>query len=149
MAEPLVSIVIPCFNAESTIERTIRSITLEGYRNYEVVLIDDGSTDNTRMILKRLTQGDRRLKFYHQENSGVSSARNKGVQMASSELIAFLDADDIVFKKSISKRANIFVEHDDEDLIGVFCPAFLLGEDLYPLQVNAIFNYSSKFLLLN
>jgi FkbM family methyltransferase len=142
MNEPLVSIVIPCFNAASTIRQTLRSIELNGYSHYEIVLIDDGSIDETMEILEPIMNKDRRLKVYHQNNRGVSAARNIGVQRASSEFIAFLDADDIFFKGCIIDRLKVLIDEEDENLIGSFCPAFLLGEDLYPLLENPLFNYT-------
>jgi glycosyltransferase involved in cell wall biosynthesis len=87
-----VSIVIPLYNKEDYIERTIKSILNQSEQNFEIVIIDDGSTDNSINIINKMT--DQRIKLYKQNHGGVSRARNYGVLKAQSDFISFLDADD-------------------------------------------------------
>ncbi len=92
MASLKFSIVIPLWNKEREIERAINSVLRQNYPNFELIVIDDGSTDKGPMIVSEIK--DPRVKLFRQANSGVSCARNRGVQRASGELVAFLDADD-------------------------------------------------------
>ena len=87
-----ISIIIPLYNKEKDIKKTIDSVLKQTYINFEVVIIDDGSTDNSLEIVKRIN--DKRIKLYQKENEGVSIARNLGVEKATSPYIAFLDGDD-------------------------------------------------------
>jgi glycosyltransferase involved in cell wall biosynthesis len=92
MAEtPLISVIIPAYNAEAFIERAISSVKAQDYPTLELIVIDDGSTDATGVIVKKHSD----VHYCHQENAGVSSARNKGVDCSSGEFLSFLDADDI------------------------------------------------------
>ncbi|MFP7483461.1 glycosyltransferase family 2 protein [Priestia filamentosa] len=87
------SIVIPIYNKESYISRTLTSVLNQTFSDFEVIIVDDGSTDNSIQVVKRFN--DERVKIVSQENKGVSSARNLGVEHAQNSYIAFIDADDI------------------------------------------------------
>lgn len=89
---PLVSVVIPLYNKELHIERTINSVLAQNIQDFELLIIDDGSTDKSAEVVKSFT--DPRILLIHQENAGVSAARNRGIKEAKADLIAFLDADD-------------------------------------------------------
>lgn len=89
---PLVSVVIPLYNKEPHIKRAIDSILAQKIQDFEIIVIDDGSTDKSADIVKSFT--DPRIRLIQQENAGVSAARNRGVQEAKTDMIAFLDADD-------------------------------------------------------
>lgn len=90
----LVSIIIPTYNVESYIFRGLESCINQTYKNIEIIIIDDGSTDKTRDIIKRYSEKDNRIKYFFQKNKGVSSARNKGLDISGGEYIIFLDSDD-------------------------------------------------------
>ena len=92
--EELISIIIPIYNAEKYIERCINSLKNQTYKNIEIICINDGSTDNSLNILKRIAITDNRIKIIEQENKGVSVARNKGIESAKGKYIMFLDSDD-------------------------------------------------------
>jgi len=141
MFEPFVGIVVPCYNAAATIGRTLKSIRLSHYANYEVILVNDGSTDKTLNILHEHASQDARLVVINQKNCGVSSARNNGVASTSADYIAFLDADDIFFDNSLSERMKVFAQEDDPEMIGIFCPSIMLGENLEILRQEPLFNH--------
>ena len=92
--EKIISIIVPVFNAENTLTRCINSILLQSYRNFELILIDDGSIDGSWKIMESAAKKDNRVKCIHKENKGVSDARNLGLNMAKGEFICFVDADD-------------------------------------------------------
>lgn len=96
MNEESVSVIIPAYNVDKYLEECVHSLLCQTYTNYEVIIIDDGSTDNTYDIGKRLTEESVNVKLFHQENQGVSIARNVGMQKANGEFFIFVDADDTV-----------------------------------------------------
>jgi glycosyltransferase involved in cell wall biosynthesis len=93
---PLISIVIPCYNAESTLEKCLNSVLNQEYRDLEIIIIDDGSTDGTSQIIESFKQKDSRIISCYQNNSGVSKARNLGISKAKGNYICFVDSDDWV-----------------------------------------------------
>lgn len=95
MTEPYFSIIIPVFNAAATINETIASVRAQTLSNYEIIAIDDGSTDNSLAILLAIAAEEPRLRVVSVTNGGVSAARNLGADLARGELLAFLDADDL------------------------------------------------------
>jgi glycosyltransferase involved in cell wall biosynthesis len=92
--EPLISVIMPCFNNAATITRSVSSALDQSYRNIEIILVDDGSTDNSRETAFDLRDKDSRLKVVTQSNQGPGPARNRGLMEAHGEFVAFLDADD-------------------------------------------------------
>lgn len=94
MSEEMIpfSVVIPLYNKEATVERTLRSVFGQTVQDFEIIVVNDGSTDNGPMVVEAI--GDHRVRLIHQENQGVSVARNLGIAEARYDLIAFLDADD-------------------------------------------------------
>lgn len=92
----LVSVIVPCFNAEKTLQRTLESLIAQTHENWECIIVDDGSTDSTAAIARELTKTDARFRYLRQENAGVSAARNLGLQHASGEWVHFLDSDDTI-----------------------------------------------------
>lgn len=91
---PQISIIIPAYNAALYIIRCLDSVLAQTFKDFEVIVVDDGSTDETREILDRYQRADVRVRVIHQENSGVSSARNEGIKVARGEWLYFCDADD-------------------------------------------------------
>ena len=92
----LVSVIVPFYNQEKELSRCIKSIIQQNYFNFELILVDDGSIDNSLNICKDFASKDKRIKVIHQDNSGVSIARNSGLKEASGEYITFIDSDDYV-----------------------------------------------------
>lgn len=98
---PLVSIIVPVYNGENFLKCCIDSILSQSYKNFELILINDGSTDNSSKICEEYRLKDKRIKYLSQHNQGVSIARNKGLQIMQGEYVIFVDADDIVHKNLI------------------------------------------------
>jgi len=92
----LVSIIIPVYNREKYLEECIDSVFAQTYQNYEIILIDDGSTDSTLEICQNLAQRDNRIRLFKEKHGGVSNARNKGLDEAKGEYVFFLDSDDVI-----------------------------------------------------
>ncbi|ACK72613.1 glycosyl transferase family 2 [Gloeothece citriformis PCC 7424] len=107
---PLVSVIIPAYNAEKFIERTLRSVLSQTYQNIEVLVIDDGSQDKTAEIVQTIANQDQRVILLRQANSGVAAARNLGIQNAKGEFIAPIDADDIWYPENIEKQVQCMLE---------------------------------------
>lgn len=102
MNNPLVSIIIPIYNREQTLERCLCSIIRQTYPNLEIIAVDDGSTDHSRVILERYEKKDSRLHVIYKKNSGVSESRNLGLQMAKGDFVQFVDADDWLTRDATS-----------------------------------------------
>lgn len=100
---PLISIVVPVFNASAYITDCLNSILQQIYRDFEVIVVDDGSTDSSLEICKTIGQSDPRIKIIHQMNSGVSAARKTGVLNSTGEYILFVDADDTVCQNLLTE----------------------------------------------
>ena len=96
----LISVIVPVYNVEKYLEKCIESILNQTYKNIEVILINDGSTDKSGEICEELVQRDIRVKVIHKKNEGLSSARNEGIEKAIGEYIAFLDSDDYIIPES-------------------------------------------------
>ena len=92
----LISVIVPCFNAEKYIERCLDSILKQTYRNIEVIVVDDGSTDDSAARIKEISKLDNRVKYVYQKNAGVSAARNRGLDEAKGDKITFVDSDDTI-----------------------------------------------------
>jgi len=141
MIEPLVSVVIPCYNAVKTLEKTIASVLLEKYASYEIIIVDDGSTDGSSDIIRKYEDFDKRIRGFRTKNGGVSSARNLGVRLAATNYIAFLDADDLFLGNSLSERMTELLTRDTPDLLGVFCPAVWVNLQGEALVQQKFFDY--------
>ena len=102
LAKGLVTIIIPCYNASRYIKETINSVLAQAYQNFEIIVVNDGATDNSSNIIKTIK--DDRIHLVEQENQGVSSSRNNGIALAKGEFIVFLDADDILHTNFLERR---------------------------------------------
>lgn len=112
--EPLVSIVIPVYNAEKHLEETIQSVFGQSYKNLEIICVDDGSSDNSLEILQSAKSKDPRVILLSQENQGAGMARNLGMDTAAGEYILFFDADDILRKKAVKILVKTAVKKDTD-----------------------------------
>jgi glycosyltransferase involved in cell wall biosynthesis len=113
---PEVSVIIPAYNAAKYLEETVRSVRSQTLTDWELIIIDDGSTDNTRELVQPLLQ-DPRIKYFFQQNAGVSAARNKGMGYASGRFIALLDADDVWPAENLQKKISLMTEDGSVDFV--------------------------------
>lgn len=111
----LVSIIIPAYNAEKYIATAIGSITTQTYSNWELIVVDDGSTDKTSEVVKSFK--DSRVTLFSQNNKGVSLARNRGIELSKGKYITFLDADDCIPNYSIEERVKFFKNNKNIDVV--------------------------------
>lgn len=116
-SQPLVSIVAPCYNAEKYLEAALQSIFAQDYGNFEVIIVDDGSTDNSLAMLRALQQ-TYDFQLYTQPNQGVSATLNNGLAHARGVYVSTPDLDDIMLPHSISTRARYLDEHPKVGLVG-------------------------------
>ena len=91
------SIIVPIYNVEKYIEKCLQSIKDQTFKNFEVIMVDDGSTDNSNKIMK-LFEKDKRFKSYSKKNGGLSDARNYGIQYTTGDYLLFIDSDDYIDK---------------------------------------------------
>ena len=112
-----VSVVVPVYNSEKYIDRCIESLLHQSYSNIEIILVNDGSTDNSLNILKEYKRLDKRIKVLSQKNGGAGSARNKGIRHASGDFLTFLDSDDCFSQYAIENMMSV-VDNDTDIVIG-------------------------------
>lgn len=105
-----VSIIVPVFQVDRYLEKCIKSIIQQSYRNIEIILVDDGSTDNSPMICDEFAQHDDRIRVVHKKNGGVSSARNAGIDLMQGEYCCFIDGDDYLDESYISSMLHTMQE---------------------------------------
>ena len=109
---PLVSVIVPAYNAEQFIARTLLSVLNQTYKNLEVLVVDDGSKDRTAEIVEDIATKDSRVTLLRQQNSGVAKARNSAIVNAKGEYIAPIDADDIWYPQKIEKQIEVFLNSE-------------------------------------
>lgn len=118
--EPLVSLVVPIYNVASYIKECLDSICGQVYQHLEIILVNDGSTDNSLEICEAYAQKDSRIKIVHQENAGASAARNTGIEHSSGEYLMFIDSDDVVDSRLVSELYQYLVLTDSDMSMGQY-----------------------------
>lgn len=129
-----ISVIIPAYNAEKTIERCLNSITEQSYTNLEVIVVDDGSKDRTLSMVNEIAKNERRIKVISKKNGGAASARNLGLKMVSGEFITFLDADDYI-EKDVYMELYRAQEENDLDIVSASIREIYRG-DIVKKSVN-------------
>ena len=107
LTEPFFSIVIPTHNRSARLVSAVRSILAQNYTNFEVIIVDDGSTDDTIVTVDTFSKNDKRIKYFFKENEERSIARNFGIKMASGMYVCFLDSDDVLYSNHFSTAYNL------------------------------------------
>ena len=110
MAKPLVSVIIPAYNSADFIDEALKSVFDQTYKDLEIIVVDDGSTDDTRAVLEKY--GDR-VNYHYQDNNGPASARNRGIKLARGKYIAFLDADDLWLPTKLEKQVALIKNREN------------------------------------
>jgi glycosyltransferase involved in cell wall biosynthesis len=108
----LISVIVPVYNAEKYLERCINSICNQTYKNLEIILVNDGSSDNSKEISKTFVRNDSRVKLINQLNGGSSIARNTGLENATGDIISFVDSDDFIDETMLSEMHELMVIHN-------------------------------------
>lgn len=109
---PLISIIVPVYNIPDCLAKCIHSITAQTWRQMEILLVDDGSTDSTGALCDTLAEEDSRIRVFHKENGGSSSARNLGIREARGEYLGFVDSDDYIEPDMYEKLVKAALEYD-------------------------------------
>ncbi|KUJ63749.1 hypothetical protein AR687_00750 [Flavobacteriaceae bacterium CRH] len=112
----LVSIIIPCYSQAAFLDETLSSVLVQTYQNWECLIINDGSPDNTDEIAQKWVEKDNRFKYFFKQNSGVSNTRNFGLEKATGEYIQFLDADDVLFDTKLELSLQTIENAVNEDI---------------------------------
>jgi glycosyltransferase involved in cell wall biosynthesis len=146
MEKPLVSIIIPVYNVELYVEKCINSIINQTYQNIEIIIINDGSTDNSGNVCHNFESSDARIRFVNQVNKGVSVARNLGLSMAQGEWVYFIDADDYLELNTIELLSNEFESNLDVIQFGL---SVILDEKIlrskHPSEYKKVFQKTDLF----
>jgi len=109
---PLISVIIPAYNADKFIQKTLNSVLSQTYENIEVIVVDDGSEDSTAEIVKRIAETDQRVVLLKQPNAGVAAARNLAIEYSKGDYIAPIDADDIWYPQNLEKQLKCLQQSD-------------------------------------
>lgn len=115
--QPLVSIIVPCYNQAQYMDSTLQSVLEQEYLNWECIIVNDGSPDQTEQIALKWVDKDVRFKYFKKENGGLASARNYGIQKASGEYILPLDSDDLIDRNYIKEASEILTNNQNIKLI--------------------------------
>lgn len=126
----LISIIVPVYNVEIYLTECVRSILNQTYKNIEILLIDDGSSDNSGVLCENLAKQDDRIKVFHKENGGLSDARNYGIEKAVGEFIMFVDSDDLVSESIVDNLYNMIVSDKELKLAVCGLSHFTDGENV-------------------
>ena len=120
MGNPMVSIIVPVYNGEKSIERCLRSIQNQSYTNIEVIVVNDGSTDHTEKVIKKYVEEDARFHYIKKDNTGVSDSRNIGMAAAKGEYFQFVDGDDWLVKQATEEFVRTAQLYDCDMVISDF-----------------------------
>lgn len=143
----LVSIIVPCYNQAQYLDEALQSVLDQSYTNWECIIINDGSPDDTKDIAEIWCRKDNRFKYFFQENSGLSSARNFGISKATGSLILPLDSDDKIGINYITSGVKAFEENPNLKVF--YCKAEKFGDIIgeWKLPAFSLFNLSRKNLI--
>lgn len=144
---PFFSVIIPVFNAEDSICKCIQSVLDQTFSNFEIIIIDDGSHDRTKKFLQRFDKKAFNIKIVHQDNQGVSFARNVGLELSSGDYIAFLDADDFWLPQKLTEYFTTIEKHKPDILYSNYTAVH--SESKIELLVESPPQLTRKMLLQN
>ena len=111
-----VSVVLPIYNVEKYLKKSVQSVQNQTYRNLEIILVDDGSKDSSGRICDELSKEDSRIQVVHKNNGGLASARNSGYEVATGEYVMYIDSDDCVKEDTVKKCVDA-IERDKSDVV--------------------------------
>jgi glycosyltransferase involved in cell wall biosynthesis len=117
MNNALISVIIPVYNGEKYFVEAIESVLAQNYRPIEIVIVDDGSTDNTAQIAQQLVARHSFIRYFYQENQGLAASRNQGVSLSQAEWIAFIDSDDIWVQDKLSAQMQVILRNPNTEMV--------------------------------
>ena len=146
----MISVIVPVYNVEKYLERCVKSIVAQTYKDLEILLIDDGSTDKSGKMCDDFQQTDSRIKVFHKQNGGLSDARNYGIEHSAGEFISFVDSDDYIDEKMLETLHRLITEND-ADLAVCSAMDVFEGKEVTPVKEIKEFNLnkveSYKYML--
>jgi len=116
-SQPLVTVIVPCYNYAKFLPFTLQSIARQTYGNWECIIINDGSTDDTEAVAMQHANADARFIYLAQHNQGLSGARNSGIKLAKGKYIQLLDADDLIEERKLELQADYLEHHSSVDIV--------------------------------
>jgi glycosyltransferase involved in cell wall biosynthesis len=144
MQNPLVSIIIPTFNRASLIQETLNSILAQSYVFWECIIVDDGSTDDTEIVVNKFVKMDSRFRYYHRPANrpkGANTCRNYGFEISKGDYINWFDDDDIMLPDFVEKKMGLF----SEEVQMTICTGYLVNEQLKESSIIKIYTSSNIF----
>ena len=138
---PLISVVVPLYNNAQYVAACLESLQAQSMKNYEVVVVDDGSTDGGLEVVKKLALRDLRLRFFHQENAGVTKARWSGVAEAKGKYVLFVDPDDTLPVNALERFCK-YIDNEHDIIVG----QFNIGADMRPAQSVDMDEYRKRLI---
>ena len=142
---PLISVIIPVYNVEPFLKKCVESVCHQTYKNLEIIIVNDGSTDQSGKICEELAQKDTRIKILHKNNGGLSSARNAGLNIASGEYVGFVDSDDYIAYDMYEILLNALLENDIN--IGISSGQILKDVNGIISPYNSKWDHNSKNII--
>lgn len=142
---PLVSVIVPAYNAAITIESVLNGLLAQTYSNIEIIVVNDGSSDDTAVIIEAVAKQDKRVKLVNQSNAGPGAARNAGLQRAQGQFVMFFDADDDFSEEIVEK---LVAQQLQTRADFVFCGMVTNGSTVIPRSVSSSTNYQTRYLTL-
>jgi len=148
LENPKVSVVIPTYNRAYLLPRTIKSVLNQTFQDFELIIVDDGSTDNTKEVVEDFQKQDSRIKYIWQENSGgPAKPKNTGIKNSKGEFLAFLDSDDEWLPEKLEKQLELFEKDKKLGIVG--CGAFYINDNTKKTIINRIKRCENKNYFIN
>jgi len=149
--KPLISIIIPTYNRANLLVKAIKSVFSQTYKNFELIIVNDGSTDNTKQIIDNFKKQTNKIKYIWEINSGTAKAKNTGIKNTEGKYIAFLDSDDEWLPKKLEKQLELFKKSTNSNLGFVGCNTFIIDKKNNKKLIYKIPKYKNIFyaLLIN
>lgn len=154
---PLISIIVPCYNQAQYLDECLQSVLEQTYENWECIIVNDGSPDYTEQVAKKWLEKDARFKYIYKENGGLSSARNAGLKIAKGDFIQLLDSDDLLENDKLKIQIKVFLDDAEIDISISGYRYFengnselkILGRDNFLPEIAVMKNDSDVINLLN
>ena len=144
----LISVIIPIYNTEKYLEQCLESVINQSYKNIEIIIINDGSTDNSKKICEKYKKLDNRVKYIDKINEGVSKALNIGIEMVTGNYIYMMDSDDYIDSNTIENLVNTIKKNEYPDIIKSTCFNVVKNNEIHPYKQTIVENELNKKLII-